>query len=1359
MMDFNPMDEDTPLRDYWQTTDDLDNEDAATIASLATQVLQSKSGYEYGDGVGMGVGVGLEVNEPGVVTDYMYSESRSSPQSQYSTTLPTEPAESFRGLMDDHDRGVQMLEESAASGYDFEPEAREHEASHVHAIDEPTMLSREQYAPESFRSTLNVAAEMDVTYQSSYSHGIEMSAAMTASRVVNGVLSRSYAGTPTEEVVNLQALQSHAPQLTPPQSESRSVSVETPDYEEQEKEPTMETEDQHVDEELEDTPMTRDDEVEDWEEGGGEREENEGRELEENERGERVEDNDNNGERKKVEEGERVQDEEGETLEEKGDRKEDEGKETEGDEGGESANDEMDEMDEKEPTPDTGAQQQLIMESDQRPAVDDDEELPPLQQTPRKRGRPRRSDAAEAPPALTSEQPTAVQTAVPEKDTRAENEEVESAVTDGADLNRAEEMPIGRRRGRPRRSDISEPATAAAPTPAKRRPGRPPKATEVELTLEAAPAAGKRGRSRKNSMVNAAQLSAIALELSAAETPTATTPRKSNMVDAATQTSPGPTQPPITKTRRTEVPSGRRGRARKSDVLDSAQASTTADQEVAATLVSSTNAAPVRTSSKRGRPRKSDMTGATQASIEEPEQPTVELAETGASSSSNKRGRPRKSDTAANEVQEAVAAVPRSSSRRGRPRKSDMTGAALVSTEEPAPLAVEASVVAPRSSSRRGQRKSDTMDAAQVSTEGPEQPTVEVAETGAPSGRRGRPRKSDTAANEGQEPVVAVPRSSSRRGRTRKSDAMDAAQVSTEEIEPFAVEASMIAPRFSSRRGRRRQSDAMSAVQASIDETEPLAVEASVTATPAPSKRGRRPKSDAMSAVQASTEETEPLAVETLITATTAPSKRGRPPKSDATSAAQASTEEVEPLAVEAPTPATTVPSKRGRPAKRDVISSVQISTEEVEPLAVEASAIATAAPSKRGRPPKSAAISATHTSTEELQLSSVEAPVTTTSASSKRGRPRKSDVMEAAPAEVLINEAQLAVDEAPIITTSALEGLQPQASVKTSTTTSGRRGRPPKGIVPLLQAEIEMLQTDDEAEAVESPALQPFGRRGRPSRQADALEERDDSPSPSPRKRRGRGRPPKSESLLSADLPRATVEPGLGMGAQQAEPQEPSTPMDDVSKDLDVSETTSTPAREDMEATPVRKRGRPKAAAVDKPLSVKDMLVTASEKKHGRPPRAIANNDSAEEHGRPVQSQVQEEEEEPAAKRRRTNNDVTMEDVVDQDETQGDAQEDELPNVEDLGDAVAANGTRRKRSSVTWAQPLTSTLTEPKTVAMPSPRLGRRPRLSGEMLGESTKTKEVEQPTAAPPKTLFDMISDNRKMVRQKTYGKRSKR
>ncbi|EGR52413.1 uncharacterized protein TRIREDRAFT_103002 [Trichoderma reesei QM6a] len=132
MMDFNP-DEDTPLRDYWQTADDLDNEDAATIASLATQALQSKH-YGYGDG---------QVSES-LVANYLYSESRSSPQSQYSAAMQAEPAESFRGLMEDHDRGAQLAEENAMTDYDFHHEARGHVSDDVAGMEE-AMRERNRY--------------------------------------------------------------------------------------------------------------------------------------------------------------------------------------------------------------------------------------------------------------------------------------------------------------------------------------------------------------------------------------------------------------------------------------------------------------------------------------------------------------------------------------------------------------------------------------------------------------------------------------------------------------------------------------------------------------------------------------------------------------------------------------------------------------------------------------------------------------------------------------------------------------------------------------------------------------------------------------------------------------------------------------------------------------------------------------------------------------------------------------------------------------------------------------------------------------------------------------------------------------
>ncbi|UKZ80259.1 hypothetical protein TrVFT333_008016 [Trichoderma virens FT-333] len=1095
-MDFNPMDEDTPLRDYWQTTDDLDNEDAATIASLATQVLQAKSGYDYGEGI--------EVNEPAMVANYMYSESRSSPQSQYSTTHPMEPAESFRGLMEDHDRGAQMLEERAASEYDFEPEAQGQASSGMAGIEEPTSLSREHYVPEDFSSMLNVSVEVEATHQSSYTHEIEMSAAMTASRVVNGVLSRSYAGTPTEEAVNLQALQSQAPQLTPPQSESRSVSVERSDHAEQEKEPSMEADAQRFDDEPKNARTAEEGE-------GGEREGMEEDEMEEIEEDEREE-----GEKDEREQGQMEGDERGEMEE------------------GEREGMERDETDEEEPTPDTGAQQQLIMESNERSIIDDDErELPLLQQTPRKRGRPRRSDAEEAPPAPATERPIPDQIAVQEKDSRDENEAVEPAATDDADIDRAEEVPTERKRGRPRKSEISEPVTPAAPTPAKRGPGRPPKVTDLQLIQESTPAAGKRGRPRKNSMADAAQMSAVTLELSAVEAPAAI---------------PAP---------------GKRGRPRKSSIADATQRPAVAPEV-------STVGTPVP--SKRGRPRKSDAMDAAQTPASSARLPVVGVAETG------KRGRPRKSDvldaapSSSNAVQETATTPARSSSKRGRPRKSDVTDAAQASTEV------------------------DLL-------------AVEVAETEVSSGKRGRPRKSDvldaapSSSNAAQETATTPARSLSKRGRPRKSDTIDATQVSNEESQLSSVEAP-------------------------------------VTATPA-SAEGDLP------------------AVEVAETG----------------------------------------------------VSS-----------------------GKRGRPRKSDTIDATQASTEELQLSSVEAPVTATPASGKRGRPGKSDMMGATPMQASIYEAQLPVVEASVATTPASGERRPPLNAIPNTTipttTPGKRGRPPKNAGPLMPIENGILPIAEAPQRTDSPTVKSIGRRGRPPRQADTLEERAVSPTPQSTKKRGRGRPPKSEALLPADLPNTTVEPGLGTDSQEeAEPHKPSKPTIDVWEDYAVGEIVLTPAQEDIEVAPAKKRGRPKAAAVDKAPSVIDMLVTASAKKRGRPPKAIATVDSAEDHGRNVQSEAQEEEEEPAAKRKRTDNNTTMEDVVGEDETRGDTREDELPGVEELGDAVAANDTARKRLSVTWAMPLSSTLTEPKTVTEPSPQLDRHSRLSGEVLDESTRAKQVEQP------------------------------
>ncbi|KAH6610004.1 hypothetical protein Trco_000024 [Trichoderma cornu-damae] len=227
-MDFNPADEQSPPTDLWPTNDGLDSEDAATIASLATQPLQSKFNCEHGDGI--------EVSGQALVANY--AESRSSPQSQYSAIIPTEPAESFRGLMEDHERGAQILEEDAILEYGLEPGARGHSSIDVAGVEEPSLLSGEHIPPDPFRSLLNVA-DVDVAAQNSLTYEVEMSATMTASHIANEMFSSTYAEMPNDGSVNLQALQ-----LTPPQTESPSVSIEERDRAEQETEPTFNVDEQ-----------------------------------------------------------------------------------------------------------------------------------------------------------------------------------------------------------------------------------------------------------------------------------------------------------------------------------------------------------------------------------------------------------------------------------------------------------------------------------------------------------------------------------------------------------------------------------------------------------------------------------------------------------------------------------------------------------------------------------------------------------------------------------------------------------------------------------------------------------------------------------------------------------------------------------------------------------------------------------------------------------------------------------------------------------------------------------------------------------------------------------------------------------
>ncbi|ETS06826.1 hypothetical protein M419DRAFT_32104 [Trichoderma reesei RUT C-30] len=536
MMDFNP-DEDTPLRDYWQTADDLDNEDAATIASLATQALQSKH-YGYGDG---------QVSES-LVANYLYSESRSSPQSQYSAAMQAEPAESFRGLMEDHDRGAQLAEENAMTDYDFHHEARGHVSDDVAGMEEASALPREQhgheeehYAHDAFRPLVTVTAADE---NLSHTYQVEMSAAMTASRVVNGVLRRSYASTPNEMDLDPQSLQSQPPQPTSPQSESSPVSVETPEVMEPEQEVTIADDEHQVDGEPETAPIME------HEKGNDEGDEDvlePGNEVPRQDI-EEVRDDSEGEEQVRVEEIDRVGDVSAKVVEgpeEVGVEEDDaQRREAQGQEEAEEAQREetWQAQREEEDWSETGVQQQLIMESNERPTIDDSEDQLPSRPAPRKRGRPRKSDAALAPPDFAPEQLQAAEESVHEEASFV-REAMETAAIDGAGSSRVEEAPAQRKRGRPRKSEAAE----SAPTPrsrsasTRRGPGRPPKTT-IDTTLEATPtttvSTGKRGRPRKSSMADGTQ--APLVQASSATPPASRKrgrPRKSEAIGTSVQAS------------------------------------------------------------------------------------------------------------------------------------------------------------------------------------------------------------------------------------------------------------------------------------------------------------------------------------------------------------------------------------------------------------------------------------------------------------------------------------------------------------------------------------------------------------------------------------------------------------------------------------------------------------------------------------------------------------------------------------------------------------------------------------------------------------------------------------------------------
>lgn len=674
-MDFNPMDEQSPLTDFWQMNDGLDTEDAAVIASLATQALQSKFNYEYEDSIGMS----------GQAEVANYTESRSSPQSQYSAIGQEEPAESFRGLMEDHDRGAQFAREDATSEYDLEPAARGRALGNVAGMEEPAAFWRESNPTDPLYSLLNVSAEVD-----------EMRGAMTASQIVNEVLRNSeVAAAQSQMDVDLQALQLQAAQLTPPDSESHSISAEERDHRDPEEDFSADVSEQHDDCEPENVVT-------------------------------------------------------------------------------------------EEASLDTEAHQQLIAESNERSTIIDGKESSLARHTPRKVGRPRKSDIVIQPPDLVLKESGITEMAVREKAVIEGDEMVEPAVVDGAEINTAEETPAARRRGRPRKSEIPE-LTPASST--KRGPGRPPKLVGPEATSKSAPATGKRGRPRKSEVEDQPKVHTKESDAHIEETPVAT---------------------PAT---------GKRGRPRKSEVEGQSQVHTK-DSDI------SIEEAPVTTpaTGKRGRPRKSEVEDKSQVHTKETDMPAEESP--AATFAIGKRGRPRKSEvedqpqvhTKESDIpaEEILVATP-AAGKRGRPRRSTLVDATQAPTSEFQLPAVETSASTPSLGKRGRPRKSGVVNTTDNFTDEHTLTATEAANSTPAPSRRGRPRKSevigttqdltDKHALSAAETTSSTP-APSKRGRPRKSDV---AQASTNESQPSIVEPPTVTP-ASGKRGRPRKSDVVSAI-------------------------------------------------------------------------------------------------------------------------------------------------------------------------------------------------------------------------------------------------------------------------------------------------------------------------------------------------------------------------------------------------------------------------------------------------------------------------------------------------------------------------------------------------------------------
>lgn len=782
-MDFNPLDEQSPLADYWQMNDGLDTEDAAVIASLATQALQAKLGYGYDDSMG--------VNEPAEVANY--TESRSSPQSQYSAIAHEEPAESFRGLMEDHDRGAQFSGAEATNEYDMEPPARGRVSDTVAGFEEQAAFIRDSNLHDPIYSLLNVSTEMD-----------DMRGTRTASQIVNELLRNSeLAASQSQADVNMQAPHSQAAQLTPPDSESPSISAEERDHRELEEnylagaheqhndcepenviteEPSLDTEaQQQLMAESGERPTTDEDEMD----------EDESREPSPSPAPRKA------GRPRKSDTPVELPDlvpEESNTIE--------------------IALREKVAVEEDEMVEPAVVEEAVIEEAVIEEAAADGADTNKAEETPaaRRRGRPRKSEIPEQtrasstkrassmkrgpgrPPKLAAPEATNESTPATGKRGRPRKSEVEDQSQihlEEADK-LTEETPItthaASKRGRPRRSEVEE-----QPQTLTEKSNIPPEEEPV--------AAGKQGRPRKNQMEDESQVHTEKSDVTQEDATVAATapgrrgrPRKSGVEDkpqAHTEVSDAPAEATPAAT----PAAGKRGRPRKSATGDQSQVHTAVID-----ILAEEAPATRPTTGKRGRPRKSEVEDKSQLHTEETDTPAEETPT--ATVIAGKRGRPRRNTlvdltqapTEAPQspvVEKSTSTSTPSLRRRGRPRKSEMVEMVHNSTDKHILTATEETNSTPAPARRGRPRKSEAMSTPQNLTDEHALSATEAAvSTSAPTpapGKRGRPRKSDAAqvsTHESQQSIVETPTVTpmGRRGRPRKSDAVSAIALKTSAI-------------------------------------------------------------------------------------------------------------------------------------------------------------------------------------------------------------------------------------------------------------------------------------------------------------------------------------------------------------------------------------------------------------------------------------------------------------------------------------------------------------------------------------------------------------------------------------------------